>query len=283
MPLSAQQKLLRSVRNSAAHYDRVAQLPQTVDGRLMERLDYIVTKPKTILDLGTGTGYLLPLLQQRYPRVNIYGLDISLPVLQHAQANNLICADANQLPFADSSIDLVCSSFMLEWIPDVFALLAEIKRVLKPNGVFLFATLGPGTLYELRQAGFQFDDHHHVNMFYDMHDLGDMLMRLKFDDPVMDREDFTLLYPDVLSLIRELKQLGSFKKAEQVFPALTKKSYFEKISAVYPKDAETQRYPATFEIIYGHAFGSNYSLKDEESGITRIPVSKIIRPSGESR
>lgn len=275
-PFSVTTKLARASARSAATYNTVAQLPQTVGQRLLERLDYIVIQPKTVVEIGCGTGYLLPFLRKKFIDSHIMGLDISLPTLAQA-APPVFCADAHQLPFPDHSLDLVCSVFMLEWSASLPALLQEIKRVLAPEGLFLFATLGPGTLMELRKTWQQIDTFNHINFFSDMHDIGDLLLKFKFDDPVMDREDFTLLYRHTKTLLKELQQLGSIKVTPNIANTLTSKGTLSKLEALYPRDNEGYL-PATFEVIYGHAFGTARSHLDDEQGISRIPISTIRKP-----
>src|SRR3990167_7078038 len=197
----------------------------TINERVIERLHYIPLKPKTILNLEKNKGNLSHLLKKKFP---------------HATISEFFPTQL-QLPFQTHSIDLICSTFTLESILDLPIFFNELKRVLKPHGLFLFSTLGPDTLKELRQAWQQLDHYDHVNLFYDMHDLGDMLVKLKFENPVLDREDITLLYPDLISLNKE--------------------NYF----------------PTTFEVLYGHAFGSISLPEDEEKGMTRISIDKIKR------
>ncbi len=279
MALSHQSKLLRAMARNAATYDKAAQLPQTVGARLLERLQYITLRPKTVVELGSGTQYLQAALHSQFPHAHIISVDWSLPALTQRPGFQSLCADAHKLPFSDHTIALVCAVFMLEWSPNLLSLLQEIKRVLAPEGLFLFATLGPGTLQELRTTWHEQVKTHHVNFFYDMHDIGDMLMKLHFSDPVMDREDFTLLYPRLHDLLQELKHLGSIKTAPHLHPALTGKSIFQKIEKRYPVDPNTHYLPATFEVIYGHAFGPSLASQDKETGITRIPVTQIGRKS----
>ena len=232
----------------------------TINERVMERLHYIPLKPKTILNLEKNKGNLSHLLKKKFP---------------HATTSEFFTTQL-QLPFQTHSIDLICSTFTLEWLPDLPIFFNEIKRVLKPQGLFLFSTLGPDTLKELRHAWQQLDHYDHVNLFYDMHDLGDMLVKLKFENPVLDREDITLLYPDLISLFKEIKQAGSVKKSKLVFPFLTEKTVFKKLEKIYPKNKENY-FPTTFEVLYGHAFGSISLPEDEEKGMTRISIDKIKR------
>ena len=277
MPLTHYQKLLRATTRAAKHYDDHAQLAQTIAERLITRLAYLRIKPHTILDLGCGTTYLASLLKKQYHNATVLAVDISLAMLQQNSSPTLIvAADAHQLPFADHSIDLICSTFLLEWSQDLIKLLAEVKRVLTPSGIFLFATLGPSTLTELKQTWHAITPSNHVNAFCDMHDMGDILLTLKFANPVMDREDFTLLYPDITTLLKELKQLGSIKTLTNQQNTLTSKTTFKKLTTTYPRNSD-QYYPATFEIIYGYAFGSYASLSDEQAGISRFPLDKIER------
>src|SRR4029077_10511260 len=87
-------------------------------------------------------------------------------------------ADAYALPFATASFDLVFSNLMLQWCDDLDAVFAEIARVLKPGGLLLFSTFGPGTLAELREAWAAGDaSSNHVNHFFDAHVLGSALMQ----------------------------------------------------------------------------------------------------------
>jgi malonyl-CoA O-methyltransferase len=126
----------------------------------------------------------------------------------------LVCADAEALPIADGRIDLIYSNLTLQWCNDTERTLREFKRVLAPGGLLLFTTLGPDTLSELRQSWADADALPHVNRFLDLHDIGDALLRSGFSDPVMDRENLTLTYPDTRRLMQDLKQIGAQNKIQ---------------------------------------------------------------------
>ena len=156
-------------------------------------------------------------LKRRYPSSLAVAADIAPGMLARAKAQSRwlrrferVRADAYSLPFREGSFDLVFSSLMLQWCDDLDVVFAEIARVLKPGGVLLFSTFGPGTLAELREAWSASDaPGNHVNHFFDPHALGSALMHAGLSEPVLDVDRTVVGYPDVLTLMRELKAIGA--------------------------------------------------------------------------
>jgi len=156
--------------------------------------------------------------QRRYSKAQVIALDSSRKMLQEAARQQSwlrpfgrVCADAELLPFADGSIDLIVSNLMLQWCnPD--AVFAEFRRVLAPHGLLSFSAFGPDTLRELRAAWKQVDSHSHVHQFIDMHDLGDALVRGGFAAPVLDVERFT--YPAVSQCAQGGRGLEGHRRAQ---------------------------------------------------------------------
>ena len=192
-------KMRQSFERAAAHYDAAAILQQEISKRLLERLDYIKLQPARVLDVGAGTGISLTGLRQQYPAAQIYALDIVRAMLLEARKKQnwlqrlrrtiqFITADAEKLPLADASVDLLFSNLTLQWCLDLEQTFGEFKRVLKPGGLLMFTTFGPDTLKELRSCWSQVDSYTHVNNFIDMHVVGDALARSRFAEPVMDME-----------------------------------------------------------------------------------------------
>jgi malonyl-CoA O-methyltransferase len=167
-----------------------------------------------------------------------------------------VCADVRRLPFADASVDVAVSNLMLQWCDDLDLAFAEIRRVLKPDGFFCFTTFGPDTLRELRQAWAAVDDYTHVNTFIDMHDVGDALGRAGLTEPVLDVERVTLTYPDVLALMRDLKVIGAHNVTAGRARGLTGRSRLRAVEAAYEAERRDGRIPATYEVVYGAAWGS---------------------------
>ncbi len=278
------QQTAKRFSKSAQHYDQVAHLQHEVSRRLIERLDFVQIDPKVILDVGCGTGSALEPLQQRYPKAQVIGLDLAegmtrLALLRHDC--DLVQADMKQLPFADQSVQLIFSNLALHWETDQAVLFAELHRVLAPGGLLVFTVPGPDTLCELRESWRAVDSHPHVNTFIDMHDLGDLLVRCRFAEPILDVDYFSLHYSEALELMRELKTLGSHvtqidRKKGLISP--------EKLKACldhYEQYRIDDKIPATYEIIYGHAWGSEPVLSSTDSeGNIRISVDQIRRSSG---
>jgi malonyl-CoA O-methyltransferase len=127
-------------------------------------------------------------------------------------------------------------------------------RVLAPGGLLMFSTFGPDTLKELRAAFRSVDAHTHVHRFADMHDLGDLLVACGFADPVMDMEVITLTYADMRELMRDLKAIGARNMTRGRPATLAGKSLFAKVAQNYERERREGRLPATFEVIYGHAW-----------------------------
>lgn len=255
----------RSFERAASSYDHHAVLQREIESRLLERIEFQRSEPKVILDLGCGTGTAARLLCDRYQSSDVVALDWSPAMLAKAtnpaksksRSNSCpapLCADMHALPLAARCVDLIFSNLALQWACDLSAIFREFRRVMKADAMLVFSCYGPDTLSELKQSWRAVDDRQHVNDHPDMHDIGDELLAAGFREPVMDAERLTLDYPDVLSLMRELKGLGEHNVASQRFKGLTGKNHLDEVLEAYRKFSVNQRFPASFEIIYGTAF-----------------------------
>lgn len=256
----------RSFDRAAPTYDAAAVLQHEVCRRSLERLDFIRHAPQCILDAGCGTGNAWQGLGARYPAARMLALDIAPGMLRQARAGlswhqrllrrgpQTVCGDLERLPLAGGSIDLVWSNLALQWVNELPRAFVEMRRVLAPGGLFLFTTFGPDTLKELRAAQADTDGHPHVSRFIDMHDIGDMLVEAGFADPVIDMETFTLTYDDARAVMRDLKAIGAHNAAENRPSALSGKQWLAAVERNYENFRREGKLPATFEVIYGHAW-----------------------------
>lgn len=277
-----------SFERAAASYDAAAVLQREIGQRLLERLDTMRIQPRTLLDLGCGTGLALDDLCQRYRKARVIGLDFATGMLARARRRGhwrnrprALCGDIDRLPLADDSVDLIFSNATLQWSNDLEACFAELYRVLRPNGLLLFTTFGPDTLIELRHAWAEADDGPHVAHFIDMHDIGDALTRARFADPVMDCERLTLTYAEVKDLMADMKSLGTQNRLASRQRGLTTRARLGHMTAAYEQFRQDGRLPSTWEVIYGHAWISpNKPLTQRPTDQdVAIPVSAIRRPS----
>ncbi|MEE4246530.1 MAG: methyltransferase domain-containing protein, partial [Kangiellaceae bacterium] len=176
------QLIAKNFSAAASHYDRHAFIQRTIGDRLFERLELMSIKPKQVLDVGCGTGHYTQALLEKYPRAKVFGIDLAEGMISAAKQNNsrykswfglnqceYLVADMDKLPFADQSVDLVFSNLAFQWSVNPKATFQEFVRVLKPNGLLMYSTLGPDTLKELRSAWQLVDQQQHVNQFIDMH------------------------------------------------------------------------------------------------------------------
>lgn len=229
---------------------------------MISRLDLVAIQPKVILDIGCSLGESSELLKKRYPDAKVLAIDATFPFLQYAQKKQrdltkYLCADAVQLPLKEYGADLIFANLLLPWCDDINTIFFEWQRILKPNGLLMFSTLGPDTLRELPN---------HQLQLIDMHNVGDALVHAGFLDPVMDVDYLTLNFRAEAQLIHELQSTGFLPfEGEWRTPALL-------------PNAEGV-FPVTYEIVYGHAWGPG--MKDgfaaDEQGEVRIPISAIKR------
>jgi malonyl-CoA O-methyltransferase len=160
------------------------------------------------------------------------------------------------LPFAPRRFDLVFSSLAVQWSSQEPRLFREVLRILEPGGLFLFSSFGPDTLVELRTAWAAVDPRPRVNQFADMHDIGDALVAAGFQDPVMDMESIVLEYRAVIDLMRDLKAIGATNAARQRAAGLMNRSRLQRVVEAYEPFRRGDRYPASYEVVYGAAFGA---------------------------
>jgi len=271
---------------AAERYDEVAVLQREIGQRLVERLELMLIEPKVILDIGSGTGVATAELSKRYKKAQILALDFAFPMLLKTRKRGswlrrprCVCADLEQLPFADSSVDLIYSNAALQWSNDLEHTFSEFMRVLRPGGLVAFTTFGPDTLKELRQAWSEADGGSHVSQFLDMHDVGDALVRSSFAEPVIDVDRMVLTYDRVDGLMQDLKVLGAHNVNRDRSRGLTGKSMMSAMRESYEQFRRDGKLPASYEVIYGHAWAPDQLVLDQiqEDGATMIPVDTIKR------
>jgi malonyl-CoA O-methyltransferase len=247
---------------AASTYDANAILQREVGERLLERLDLIKLQPETVLDLGSGTGFISENLLKRYKKARIIGVDLAHSMVKKTRQRggwlrkpHGVCADAARLPFQPHCADMLVSNLMLQWCNDLPGVFSEFAQVLKPGGVLMFSTFGPDTLKELRASWGKVDGYTHASRFMDMHDVGDALLQAGFRDPVMDMEIITLTYADVRGLLRDLKGIGANNATHGRNHGLTGKVRLRAFLEAYENFRSGEGlYPATYEVVYGHAW-----------------------------
>lgn len=182
--------------------DQVAELPDT--GAV----------PPVALDLGCGTGWFTGELGERSNAGQIIGADLALGMLEFARSScspepEWLVADAEALPLADSSVDLIFSNLMIQWSENPCRVLSECRRVLRPGGQLLISMLLDGTLAELKEAWRQVDPaHQHVNRF-DSAAAYRQWAAATLPDPTLTQETVSLAYPSPMALLSELKAIGA--------------------------------------------------------------------------
>ncbi len=274
---------------AAPVYDELAVVQREIGQRMLERLDLIKLTPRRILDVGCGTGLWSEQLGQRYRQAELIALDLAPGMVQQARARlsawrrrfgkqRFLCADAEQLPLATDSVDMIFSNVTLQWCQDLDRTFAEFRRVLRPGGLLIFSTFGPDTLTELRQAWAAADDAVHVNAFIDMHDIGDALLRAGVADPVMDMEKITLTYRDIKTLMRELKEIGAHNVTRGRNHGLTGKGKLARMMAAYEDFRRADGLlPVTYEVVYGHAWGAEPQTgqQNRSDGSVTVPIEQL--------
>ena len=264
-----------SFDRAAQTYDAAAILQKLVRTEMLSRLDLVNIRPKVILDAGCGTGHGSFSLQKKFSSAQVVSLDIALGMLQKTyeqqpffsklfKQKNLVCADIERLPIATKSLGMVWSNLALQWCNDLDAAFSEVARVLQPEGLFMFSTFGPDTLKELRVASGSVNAETsttRVSRFIDMHDIGDALTRAGFSAPVLDVERYTLTYDDVKSVMKDLKAIGAHNATQGRSRGLQGRGFLQQLTQQYEQfrqsAAEGGKLPATFEVVYGHAWKGN--------------------------
>jgi malonyl-CoA O-methyltransferase len=260
-------RVRRAFSKVAADYGRADFFAREIDRRMQERLDFVRLEPVRIVDLGCSQGASLTALRARFPDVPAVGVDLVPEMLLAARRQRqgwqrwlpfrrdeaaLVAADALRLPLKGGSAGLVWSNLLLHWLDDPLPALAEAHRILEVGGLLMFSTLGPDTLKELR-ATFT-DGYAHTQRYIDMHDLGDMLVACGFADPVMDMEVVTLTYDSFDAMLAELRAAGSTCAMRTCRHGLTGRRAWAAAKAAYEAQRQDGKLPATFEVVYGHAW-----------------------------
>lgn len=248
-----------------------------------------------VVDLAEG---MLQFAQQKLAVINM-----ATPL---ATCYKFCCADAEKLPFHNLTFDLIFSNLMLQWLEPCQQVFFELHRLLRPGGLLLFTSLGADTLHELRRAWLiaeqnvepvagdetnvgqfrsgkqqRYSKYSHVNNFVDMHLLGDSLLQAKFTDPVVDMEKFTLHYNSVRNVMLDLKRTGAHNMQPNRNTGITTKramaGMINAYEAIY-KQPEQNTIPATFEIIYGQAWGTPILRRQfrDSAGVVNVPLEALF-------
>lgn len=274
-----QRDIRRRFDRAAADFDKADFVHAVTRDGLCTRLEPMLLKPSTVLDLGSATGSMGRALRKRFRRAHIVSLDLSRAMLKMAQRNkswlsraSFVQADAERLPFAEATFDLVVANQLLPWTPDPQCVFSEVSRVLRKGGVFAFAALGPDSLREIGRAWADVDGGVHVNRFADMHDIGDGLVRAGLADPVLDVDRLRVTYESPGKLFADLTRAGARNTLADRTRGLTGKSRFRAMAAALEGRGRGDGIVLDLELVYGHCWGAG---PKNDPAAWRIDASRI--------
>ena len=250
------ESLVRKREKAAASADIPDFLLQRVADDLEDRLSVVTRSFPLALDLTSASGLLTRMVQGRPGTERVIATEHSIALVRHADLAAIVC-DEEALPFAAQSFDLAVSGLSLQFVNDLPGALTQIRQALKPDGLFLGAILGGGTLSELRQATLQAEAEvsggasPRVAPFADVRDLGSLLQRAGFALPVADSDVVKVTYPTPLHLMRELKAMAAGNILVDRRKVPMTRSLLMRIAEIYAEQFSERdgRVVATFEIL----------------------------------
>lgn len=282
MPLRAED-IRRRFDRAAARFDEFDFVHAVTRDGLLARLEPILVDASTIVDLGCATGTACKALTKRFRGAQIIGVDQSPEMLRRAAKKkpwlakySFLEASADSIPLADQSVDLVFCNQLLPWVDDAPLIFAEVNRLLRKDGLFIFASLGPDSFAELRRAWRASDHGQHVSQFPDMHDLGDAAVRAGLSDPVLDVDRLTVTYANTAALFRDLSGSAARNCLADRALFLTGKDRFTAMSEALQPPGSKAAIELELELVYGHCWGSGPRAR---AGEVRIDPERISRRS----
>ncbi len=276
--------------------DRIDFYLREVERRMLERLSWTKLAPSNILDIGCGRGKGLDALQQLFPSATVIGVDLAFKMMnpttpswsEKPTASKLaklfnpfktkaipearpifVQADSGRLPFSAESFDLVWSNLMFHWLPNAQVSAQEWYRVIRPSGLLSFTALGVDTFKELRGLGVP------LMVLPDMHDIGDLLVKSGFSEPVMDQQKLVLTYTDASKLLEEIRSFGGHvQRGRQKF-LNTDKQWTKSLHALEALRGPDGKIMVTTEIVFGHTWApTRKKLADGWSPLEMKPYSR---------
>jgi len=218
-------------------YDVASDWQKSVGDILLTYLNEIAPQNKTILDLGSGTGYLARHIQQNHPSNPLIAVDIAENMLQfsqqHFNTNELICADAENLALKDHSINIIVSNMVLHWCHSLTGALKEACRVLSSSGVLIFSIMGPQSLLSLKNAWKQVDQYTHVNPFPEATTIRQACEEAGLSIQRFERHDIKKYYANIYELMHHLKATGAKNVTANKPKGLTGKQKMKRLSEQY--------------------------------------------------
>jgi SAM-dependent methyltransferase len=250
-------ELLRARRRRAATLGPVTFLLDRVAADLSDRLSAVLRQFDLAVDLGTPTDALAAALARHHGIGTVVAADA---VTEHLRQRSglKVAADEDALPFREGSLDLITSALALQFVNDLPGTLVQIRRALKPDGLFLAALIGGGSLNELRQsfaaaeAEIEGGVSPRVAPFADVRDMGLLLQRAGFALPVADLDRIVVRYASPFGLMEDLRRMGAANALVERRRAPLKRATLARMADIYAERfADTDgRIRATFEVIW---------------------------------
>jgi malonyl-CoA O-methyltransferase len=256
-----------SFERHATEYDLHAGVQKRAIATLTGLLHELPASPRTVLDIGSGTGMLLGNLAGIYPEARLVGLDLAFAMCLAARSAliqipsiSLFTGNAEALPFRDDSFDLIVSTSTFQWLGELHRVFAEAFRVLAPDGEFIFAMFGEKTLYELRASyrhawemqGRGVEERAHTFPF--LSEVGSALDLAGFADLQVLSEREVEFHLDVPGLLRSLRGIGAGNTTPVKSRGLSERGVMVEMMDIYRREHGVDGLiPATYEVIYGEA------------------------------
>ncbi len=285
-PILFDRELLRRRRVRALRGAPVTFLLDHVAAEMVDRLSVVRRSFALAADIGTPTAALRNLMRERNVAQTIIGVD--------ALAVSGVKADEEALPFADGSLDLAVSALSLQWVNDLPGTLAQIRRALRSDGLFMAALLGGDTLSELRQsfaaaeAELEGGMSPRVAPFADVRELGALLQRAGLALPVADVDRLTVRYASPFDLMADLRGMGATNALIERRRVPLKRATLRRMAEIYAdrfSDADG-RLRATFDIVWLSGWAPHESQQQPlKPGSAKARLADALRtievPAGE--
>jgi malonyl-CoA O-methyltransferase len=252
----------RRFDRAADHFDQADFVHGVTRDGLFSRITPMSVEANVVIDLGSATGAAGRRLEKHFRGARVVAVDLSRHMLGKLLRKRswlskvaAVQGDARALPLADDSVDVVFANLLLPWIDDPAVVFAEVARVLRKDGLFAFATLGPDSLLELRDAWQAVDPGVHVHRFPDMHDIGDALIRAGLRDPVLDVDRLSVSYRSSNALFRDMTATGARNSLRQRPRGLLGKARFAAMTEALFGLGSSAGTTLQLELVYGHCWG----------------------------